>query len=101
MKKIILGIALIATSIICAPVFAAQNNPEDAVSTEVTNEEFVLVDFQNLPEDTQVLLVNEFAGYEFKAIFQHVENNLLKVVVVKDEEEKVFVQNEEGKFIEL
>lgn len=101
MKKIILGIAVIAAAIICVPAYASQNNPENTVNTEVTNDGYVQVEFQSLPEDTQALLVKEFAGYEFKAIFQHAENKSLKVVVVKDEVEKTFVQNEEGKFIEV
>jgi hypothetical protein len=41
-----------------------------------------------------------FDGYEIKTVFQNVETKLLKVVVVKDEEDKTFVQIEEGKFVE-
>jgi hypothetical protein len=100
MKKFILGIAVIAAAFVCVPVFAQQANPDEIVGTEVTNDEYVQVEFQNLPEETQELLVKEFAGYEFKAIYQQIETKLLKVVVLKDEEELTFIQDEEGKFIE-
>jgi len=100
MKKIILGIAVIAAAIISVPAFAAQENPENNVTTEVTSDEYVQVDFQNLPADVQEALVEIFAGYDIKAVYQHVDTKLLKVVVVKDEEEKTFVQTEEGNFVE-
>ena len=100
MKKFILGIAVIAAALISVPVFAAQEEPEANVNTEVTTDEFVQVDFKDLPEETQAMLVKEFDGYEIKAVFQHVETKLLKVVVVKDEEEKTFIQNEDGTFVQ-
>ena len=100
MKKIILGIAVIAAVIISVPVFAAQEEPEANVNTEVTTDEFVQVDFQDLPEETQLMLAKEFESYYIKAIYQHIESKLLKVVVVKDEEEKTFIQNEEGLFVQ-
>jgi len=100
MKKFILGIAVIAAAIISVPVFAAQDEPEANVNTEVTTDEFVQVDFQNLSEETQAVLLKEFDGYEIKAVYQHVETKLLKVVVLKDEEEKTFIQKEDGTFVQ-
>jgi len=100
MKKIILGIAVIAAAIISVPAFAAQENPEPNMNTEVTTDDFVQVDFQDLPEETQIMLVKEFDGYDIQAVYQHVETKLLKVLVVKDEEEKTFIQNEEGLFVQ-
>jgi len=101
MKKIILGITIITATIINIPACAAQENLENNVNTEVISDEFVQVDFENLPAEIQETLVKEFAGYDFKAIYQHVDTKLLKVIVVKDEEEKTFVLNEEGNFVEL
>jgi hypothetical protein len=69
------------------------------VNTEIT-EEYVQVDLQNLPAETQEMLVNVFAAYSINAIYQHVETGFLKVVVVIDDEEKTFVQNEDGSFVE-
>ena len=100
MKKIILGIAVIAFTFISFPTFANQENPDATVNTELTSGDYVQVEFANLPAEMQEMLIKEFAGYEIKAVYQDVETSLLKVVVVKDEEEKTFVQNEEGKFIE-
>ena len=100
MKKFILGIVVIAAVIISVPVIAQENNDLN-VNTEVVNEDFVQVDFQNLPEETQEMLLKAFAGYDITFIYQGVETKLLKVVVVKDDEpKKVFLQNEEGEFIE-
>ena len=100
MKKFILGIAVIAAAIISVPVFAAQEEPEANVNTEVVSDEFVQVDFQDLPEETQLVLAKEFEGHYIKTIYQHIETKLLKVVVVKDDEEKTFIQNEEGLFVQ-
>ena len=101
MKKIILGIAIIAAAMISIPAFAAQENLANNVATEIISDEFVQVDFENLPAEIQETLVKEFAGYDIKAVYLHVDTQLLKVIVVKDEEEKTFVQNEEGNFVEF
>ena len=100
MKKIILLIAVIAATTFTAFAFTAQANHQATVNTEVTNDDYVQVNFKDLPEETQEMLLKEFAGYEIKAIYQQVETKLLKVVVEKEEVEKTFIQNEEGKFIE-
>jgi hypothetical protein len=100
MKKVILLIAVIAATTFTAFAFTSQANINATVNTEVVNDEYVQVEFKNLPAETQEMLLKEFAGYEFKAIYQNVETKLLKVVVVKEEVEKTFVQNDEGKFIE-
>jgi hypothetical protein len=100
MKKIILIIAVFAATLISVSVFAAQTNSAQPANTEVTDEDYVKVEFQNLPEETQELLLKAFEGYEMKAIYQHIETNLLKVIVVKDEVEQTFIQNHEGNFEE-
>jgi len=99
MKKFILGIVVIAAVIISVPATAQANNDLN-VNTEVVNDEFVPVDFQNLPEEAQEMLLKVFAGYDIKEVYQGVETKLLKVIVVKDDDKKIFVQNEEGEFIE-
>jgi len=100
MKKIILLIAVIAVATLTTFAFTAQTSNTVVVNTEVTNDEFEPVEFKDLPAETQEMLLKEFDGYVIKSIFQNKENKLLKVVVVKDDEEKTFIQNEEGKFIE-
>jgi hypothetical protein len=99
MKKFILGIAVIAAVIISVPAFAAQENSNANVNTEIT-EEYVLVELKDLPEETQELLVNTFDGYDLMVIYQNTTTKLLQITVVKDEEKKVFVQNEDGTFVE-
>ena len=100
MKKIILLIAVIAAMTLTTFAFTTQANNNLTVNTELTNDEYVQVDFKDLSAETQILLLKVFEGYEIKTVFQNVETKLLKVVVVKDEEEKTFVQIEEGKFVE-
>ena len=100
MKKIILGIAVLAAAIISVPAFAAQENPENTVATEVVADEYEQIEFENLPAEVQEALVEIFAGYDIKAVYQHVDTKLFKVIVIKDEEEKTFVQTEEGNFVE-
>ena len=99
MKKVILLIAVIATTSLTTFAFTAQANCNKMVNTEVTDE-YVPVEFKDLPVETQELLFRMFDGYVIKAIFVNNETKLLKVVVLKDDEEKTFVQNDEGKFIE-
>jgi len=101
MKNFILGIAVIVAAFVSVPVFAAQANFDLNVNTEVAaNEDYVPVAFKDLPEETQELLLTVFEGYDIAEIFQSAETKLLKLVVVKDDEKKVFVQNENGEFIE-
>jgi hypothetical protein len=100
MKKVFLMIAVIAATTFTAFAFTAQANQNAVISTEVTNDEYVQVEFKDLSADTQILLLKVFEGYEMKTIYQNTENQLLKVVVVKDEEEKTFIQTEEGNFVE-
>ena len=100
MKKVILIFTVIAIASLACFTFTAQANNNATVCSELTGEEYVQVAFNDLPSATQETLLAEFTGYEFKAIFQNVETKLLKVVVAKGEEEKTFVQNEEGKFVE-
>ena len=98
MKKFILVIAVIAVAFISAPAFAAQTT-DNNVNTEV-NEEYAFVEFKDLPEETQELLVNTFDDYDLMIIYQNTVTKLLHVTVVKDEMKKVFVQNEDGTFEE-
>ena len=100
MKKVILLIAVIAATTLTTFAFTAQANNNLTVNTELTNDEYVQVEFKDLPAETQILLYSVFENYEIKTVFQNVETKLLKVVVVKDEEEKTFIQIEEGKFVE-
>jgi len=100
MKKVILLIAVVAATTFAAFAFTAQTTCNATVNTEFTNDEYVQVEFKDLPSETQELLVKEFAGYEIKTIFQQVETKLLKVVVVNEEGEQTFVQDQEGKFVE-
>ena len=100
MKKFILLFAVIAATTLTTFAFTAQVNHNTAVNTEVTGDEYVQIEFKDLPAETQILLSKVFDGYEIKTVFQNVETKLLKVVVVKDEEEKTFIQIGEGKFVE-
>jgi hypothetical protein len=100
MKKIILSIFVVAVAFFCMPAVSAQESFDASVSTEVTGDDYVQVEFKDLPAETQELLVKTFAGYEFKTIYQHNETKLLKVIVVKEEVEKTFIQNAEGNFEE-
>jgi len=100
MKKVILLIAFLIATSLTIFTFTAQANSSFVFNTVEMNEEYVQVNFKDLPAETQELLIAEFSDYEIKAIFQNVETKLLKVVVVKDEEERTFTQNEEGKFVE-
>jgi len=100
MKKIILLVAVIAVTTLTTFAFTTQANNNLTVNTELTNDEYVQVEFKDLPAETQILLYKVFEGYEIKTVFQNVETKLLKVVVVKDEEEKTFLQVNEGKFVE-
>ena len=100
MKKIIFGISVLAVALFSMPVASAQENFDTSVNTEVTADDYVQVEFKDLPAETQGLLLKTFEGYEFKAIYQHNETKLLKVVVTKEEEEKTFVQIDENNFEE-
>ncbi|MDR2971988.1 MAG: hypothetical protein LBU83_08680 [Bacteroidales bacterium] len=100
MKKVFLLIAVITATSFTTFAFTSQAKYNATINTEVSNDEYVQVEFKDLPTEVQEMLLAEFAGYDFKAIFQNVETKLLKVVVIKDEEEKTFVQNEDGKFVE-
>jgi len=101
MRKIIYLIAVITATTLTTYAFTTLANFNASVNIEVSGDEYVEVEFKDLPTETQEALLGEFAGYEFKSISQNVETKLLKVVVVKEgEEEKTFIQNEEGKFIE-
>ena len=102
MKKAIMLIAVFAATIFIMFTFTAQATPNVTVNTEITDDEYVQVDFNNLPTETQDMLLNEFKGYTITAIFIKIENKLLKVNAVKEGEEgeRIFIQDEEGKFIE-
>jgi L-asparagine transporter-like permease len=99
MKKVILLIAVIAATTLTTFAFTSQNHQNATVNTEVTGDEYVPVDIKDLPVQTRILVLEAFEGFEIKAIYQNVETQLLKIVVVKDEVEYTFLQTEDGKFV--
>jgi len=100
MKKIILGIVVLAVALFSMPALSAQENQDNELKNVTIVDDYVQVDFKDLSVDTQILVLKVFEGFEIKTIYQSTETQLLKVVVVKDEEETTFVQKEEGNFVE-
>jgi len=100
MRKVILLIAVVAATTLTTFAFAEQANHYTTANNELTGDEYVKIEFKDLSAETQILLVKVFEGYDIKTVFQNVETKLLKVVVVKDDVERTFIQIEEGKFVE-
>ena len=100
MKKIILVAAVFAVALFSMPALSAQENQENATVNTTVVDDYVQVDIKDLPVETRLLVMEVFKGFEIKTIYQNTETKLLKVVVVKDDEEMTFLQKGEGNFVE-
>jgi hypothetical protein len=100
MKKIILGMVVFAAALFSMPALSAQENQDNDLKTVTIVDDYVQININDLPAETQLIVLETFKGFEIKTIYQNVETKLLKVVVVRDEEEMTFVQKEEGNFVE-
>jgi hypothetical protein len=100
MKKIILGIFVFAVALFCMPALTAQEDQKEAPKQVTIVDNYVQVDIKDIPVDTRLMTYEVFKGFEIKTVYQNTETKLLKVVVVKDDEEMTFVQTEKGNFVE-
>ncbi|MCL2246523.1 MAG: hypothetical protein FWC10_05350 [Lentimicrobiaceae bacterium] len=100
MKKTILLIAVIAATSLTMGAFTTQSNYNATVNNEVADDEYLQIAFKNLSTDFQNRLLKEFEGYEIRTIYQNLRTKLYKVIVIVDNKEKTFIENEEGAFIE-
>jgi hypothetical protein len=100
MKKIILGIFVFAVALFSMPALTAQETQTEAPKQVTIVKDYVQVDIKDLPVDTRLLVMEVFKDFEIKAIYQNTETKLLKLVVVKDDEEMTFIKKENGNFVE-
>jgi len=100
MKKIIFLIAVISAMALTSFTFTVQANYSAFNKAEFANNGYDQVDFKDLPAIAQEILLREYDGFEIKTVFQNEKTKLLKVVVEEEKDQKTFIQNEEGMFVE-